>query len=81
MFRNRNTKKSDMQYLSQKSADIMSVFTKTQEDLAEVNTEINSVIASKTEEITQLQQDCAILTAISTKNTTVWNKIDNFLNT
>ena len=71
--------KSKIEKLTKRSADIFSVFTKTQTELAEVNLSIQEEVDGREVEIKKLTTEVDTLNAIKDKNTKLSTKIDSFL--
>lgn len=72
--------KNTLEALSQRSAEIFDVFTKTQKDCLEVNGQIAEVISTKEQEIKALQEEVGSLNLVRTKNQNLATKIETFLN-
>lgn len=72
-----NTNK--IQGLKNKSTAIMSIFTKTKEDLIAVNNEISAEESVRNTKIAALNAELSDLTTMKTENNKVIEKIDKFL--
>lgn len=68
-------KSNSVEALKRKSASIVDVFTRTVEDLNEVNQEIQKTAEEKAAEKARLEADLAILNLQKDENTRVINKI------
>lgn len=72
-------RRSNLAGLEKQSADIMSVFTKTQQQCIAVNQSIAALTLKKEENIKALQSEVSTLNAISTKNAKLAGKIEAFI--
>ena len=65
---------------TKRSQEIFNVFTKTQEECEQLNSEIAKEVTSKEEEIKRLQQEAFDLNQIRIKNDSLAKKIQAFIN-
>jgi len=72
-------KQTDVELLKEKTSNILSVFTKTMEDLKQVNSEIETARTEKLELIKQLTAEHLELETTMTANASVIEKIQNIL--
>lgn len=64
--------------LQKKSESVISVFTKTVNELVQVDNEIDTEIGKRQQEITELQAEVDALTVTKSKNESVVNRIKAF---
>ena len=65
--------------LTNRSLNALTVFTKTINELTEVNSEIETSVKFKNEEIEKLQEETKVLAEQEVINTKIINKINNLL--
>lgn len=75
----RKPEKTGVELIQEKSRNILGVFTKTVEELKEVNAEIIEASRERSEIIKQLQAEMITLEIEREKNSRVTSKIENIL--
>lgn len=71
---------SKIELLKAQSSEIFNVFTKTVNELTEVNTEIQKEKDKRSEEIVKLKNECEELETTQKQNQSMINKISSFIN-
>lgn len=66
--------------LTKRSADILSIFTKTQQELEAVNAEIVLHVSSRKEEAQKILDEVAHLEGVASQNSNLSSKIQSFIN-
>ena len=66
--------------LTKRSSEILSVFTKTQQDLEAVNAEIVAHVSNKREEAQKILDEIAHLEGVASQNDNLSKKIQSFIN-
>ena len=66
--------------LTKRSAEILSVFTKTQQELEAVNADITTHVSTKREEAQRILDEIAHLEGVASQNDNLSKKIQSFIN-
>lgn len=72
------TMKDPVQKLQNRSNDVLSVFTKTVNDLKSINTEVDKEVATREEEKARIEEELSALNRTKASNELVVSKINKF---